>query len=123
MKATLEDINSVQKRIRIVIPATSVDEAFDKGFRKYQKKAHLQGFRPGKAPMHMIKKLYGPNVATEVTEDLINTSLYKALDTQKINPISSPVVEVAQTPAHGKDYEYSAVIDIMPSVSIKDYAG
>ena len=79
MNATVEQINSVQHRVKVEITAEAVNAAFDEVYRRLQKKAKIQGFRPGKAPLNMIKKLYGATVANEVGEKLVNGHLFDVL--------------------------------------------
>ena len=65
MTVSLEEINSTQKRIKITIAVEQVDTAFNKAYTNLKKKAKIQGFRQGKAPLNMIKKLYGGSVASQ----------------------------------------------------------
>lgn len=121
MKAVVEDVNSVQKRMKITLPASLVSAAFDKAYGKLRGKAKINGFRPGKAPISVIKKVYGESVAYEVSESLINDNLFHSLNEHEIKPIASPVVETADLPENGKDYEFSAVVDILPDFKIENY--
>ncbi len=123
MKSTVEQINPVQYRVNVEIPADEVNAAFDNAYRKLQKKAKIQGFRPGKAPLGIVKKLYGTQVTGEVHENLINKHLFSALDQQSIRPIASPMVETQTRPLAGDGYNFSAVVDVMPQLDFDDYKG
>lgn len=123
LTTTIEEINSVQRRIKIALPADIVAKAFDDAYRNVQKKASLQGFRPGKAPLTIIKKLYGDAVRGEVSEKLINKHLFDVLKEKKINPIAAPVVEDMDLAASDKEFNFSAVVDIMPEILVKDWKG
>lgn len=120
MKATVEEINSVQRRLKVVVSSEAVNKAFDSAYQKLKKKAKIQGFRPGKAPIHVIKKLYGSSVSYEVGETLINDNLFAAIHDQGVKPVASPFVEVKSSPICDNDYEFSAVVDVMPSIEFKD---
>ncbi|MEI6834401.1 MAG: trigger factor [bacterium] len=121
--SSVEEINSVQRRIKVALPADLVAKAFEDAYRNVQKKAKLQGFRPGKAPLNMIKKLYGDTVRSEVGERLINKHLFDVLKEKKINPIAAPVVENMDMPSTDKEFNFSAVVDVMPEITIKDWKG
>jgi trigger factor len=123
VNATVEKINPVQHRITCQIAAQVVDQAFNSAYRKIQKRVKLDGFRPGKAPLTIIKKYYGQNVVGEVTEKLIQDSLYHALAENKIAPVASPVVDAKEPPQMGVDYAFSALVDVMPEIEIKNYNG
>ena len=119
--SSVEEINSVQRRIKVALSADLVAQAFEDAYRNVQKKAKLQGFRPGKAPMTVIKKLYGDSVRGEVGERLINKHLFDVLKEKKINPIAAPVVENMDMPATDKEFNFSAIVDVMPEIVIKDW--
>jgi trigger factor len=123
MKATVENINSVQRRVKVTVPAESVDKAFDAVYKRLQKKANFHGFRPGKVPLNIVKKSYGPSIAWEVGEKLINDSLFGAMKEHDVKAIASPVVEAKEAPIAGAQYEFSAVVDIMPAVQVAGYKG
>ncbi len=66
-----KSINPVQKKINIEIPAEKVNEEIEKAYSAIQKKAKLQGFRPGKAPMQLIKRTYSDAMRDEVMRKFI----------------------------------------------------
>ena len=123
LTTSVEEINTVQRRIKVALTADLVEKAFEDAYRNVQKKAKLQGFRPGKAPLNVIKKLYGDSVRGEVGEKLINKHLFDVLKEKKINPIAAPVVENMDMPSTGKDFNFSAIVDVMPEIKVKDWKG
>lgn len=123
MKSSVEKINPVQYRLSIEVTSDEVNSAFEAALKKIQRKAKIQGFRPGKAPLNVIKKLYGSNVSADVHQDLVNKHLFKALDEQTIRPIAAPVVDSDKLPAQNESFNFSAVVDIMPTIEIDDYKG
>ena len=123
LNTTVEEINSVQRRVKVSVAPNLVSKAFDDAYRNIQKKAKLQGFRPGKAPITLIKKLYGDSVRGEVVESLINKHLFEVLREKKINPVTSPVVEKIEEISADKEFAFSAIVDVMPEITVKDYKG
>jgi trigger factor len=123
MKATVETLNSVQRRIQVELPADAVNSAFEDAYRRIQKKAHLQGFRPGKAPLNLIKKFYGGSVASEVGEKLVNQNVFKVISENKINMVAAPVLEKADLPTNDKEFHFTVVVDVMPEISLPDIKG
>lgn len=120
MKATVEELNSVQRRVNITIPGEMVNKAFNKVFAQLQKKARLDGFRPGKAPLSVIKRLYGHQAARDVADALVDDHLYSAINDHQIKIISAPVVELKDVPSMDADYTFAAVVDLMPQVVLGD---
>ncbi|NTV48610.1 MAG: trigger factor [Geobacteraceae bacterium] len=122
MQVHVEDISSVQKKITIEIPAERVNEEIDKAYSAIQKKAKIQGFRPGKAPMHLIKRTYSDAMRDDVMRRLYQDTLYKAMDEQKVEPIDSPTIE-SDVLEPGVPFKYSAVFDVMPQILLNEYTG
>jgi len=123
MKSTVEQLNPVQYRVHVVISADEVNKAFQDAYRKIQQRARIQGFRPGKAPLGMVRKFYGSSVTGEVHETLINTHLSSALSEQTFRPIAAPVVEPKSVPTEGQEFSFSAVVDVLPEIAVADYKG
>ncbi|MDD2735719.1 MAG: trigger factor [Desulfuromonadaceae bacterium] len=122
MQVHVEDISSVQKKITIEIPAERVNEEIDKAYSAIQKKAKLQGFRPGKAPMQLIKRTYSDAMRDDVMRRLYQETLYKALDEHKVEPLDSPTIE-SDILEQGVPFKYSAVFDVMPQILLGEYTG
>jgi trigger factor len=122
MQVHVEDISSVQKKITIEIPAERVNEEIDKAYSAIQKKAKLQGFRPGKAPMQLIKRTYSDAMRDDVMRRLYQETLYKALDEHKVEPLDSPTIE-SDILEPGVPFKYSAVFDVMPKILLGEYTG
>lgn len=122
MQVTVEAINPVTKKVSIEIPAERVDAEIEKAYTGIQKKARLQGFRPGKAPMQLIKRTYSDTMRDEVMRRFYEQTLFKALDEHKIEPIDSPTIESAIL-EQGAPFKYSALVEIMPEILLNEYTG
>ncbi len=123
MKAHVEEVSSVQRRIRVELSAIDVKSAFDSVYRNLQGKARINGFRPGKAPLNVIKKMYGSSIAYDVADQLVRNNLFTAIDQQSLRPISAPVLETFDLPKEDTDYAFSALVDILPALQIDGYKG
>ena len=122
MQVTVETINPVTKKVSIEIPAERVDAEIEKTYAGIQKKAKLQGFRPGKAPLQLIKRTYSDTMRDEVMRRFYEQTLFKALDEHKIEPVDSPTIESDQL-EQGAPFKYSAVVEIMPEILLGTYTG
>ncbi|MFZ4858587.1 MAG: trigger factor [Desulfuromonadaceae bacterium] len=122
MQVHVEDISPVQKKITIEIPAERVNEEINKAYAAIQKKAKLQGFRPGKAPMQLIKRTYSDAMRDDVMRRLYQETLYKAMDEHKVEPLDSPTIE-SDILEQGVPFKYSAIFDVMPQILLNEYAG
>lgn len=121
MKASVETINPVQRRVKIELSSDVVNKAFQKAYADIQRKAHVQGFRPGKAPLPIIRKLYGKSVAGDVSHALVNENIFNALKDSQVVPVSEPVIETLPLPTPDQAFEFTAIVDIMPEVKLRNY--
>lgn len=122
MQVHVEEISPVQKKINIEIPAERVNKEIEKAYSAIQKKAKLQGFRPGKAPMQLIKRTYSDAMRDEVMRKFYEQTLYKAMDEHKIEPVDSPTIE-SDLLEQNTPFKYSALVEVMPQILLKDYTG
>lgn len=122
MQVTVEAVNPVTKKVSIEIPAERVDAEIEKAYTGIQKKAKLQGFRPGKAPMQLIRRTYSDAMRDEVMRRFYEQTLFKALDEHKIEPVDSPTIE-SDILEQGSPFKYTALVEIMPEILLNEYTG
>ena len=122
MQVHLEDISPVQKKITIEIPAERVNEEIVKAYAAIQKKAKLQGFRPGKVPMQLIKRTYSDAMRDDVMRRLCQETLYRALIEHKVEPLDSPSIE-SDMLEQDIPFKYSAIFEVMPQILLNEYTG
>lgn len=122
MKTTVENISSVKKKILIEIEAENVDRKINDTYKKYGKSAKIKGFRPGKIPVKILERYYGAQVLDDVTRELVQETLYEAMQETEIYPLSMPEIE-NDIPKKGEDYKYAATMEVRPEFELKDYTG
>ena len=122
MNYNIEDIGATKKKISMEIPAETVQEEIDQMVTTLRKQTRLKGFRPGKVPAGMVKKMFGPHLEQEVSEKLINTHLPEALETIGDNLASQPVLE-DQSFAEGEPFRFSVVFEVKPVFEVTGYEG
>lgn len=120
MKFTWEDSGVTKKKLNVEVPAEKVTELLDAKIKQAGKTAKLKGFRPGKAPLGMIKKLYGPQLEQEVTQELINSSMDDALKEKEYNLAVSPSLDDSSY-EDGKPFTFSLSMEIKPSFEVENY--
>jgi trigger factor len=100
------------------VPAAEVDKAFNDRLKSFSRTARLKGFRPGKAPLNVVKRQFGSQIQDEVVGDLVRNTLSRALDEQKLTPVAGPRIEPVQM-ASGQDLVYAAVFEVYPEIELK----
>ena len=68
MKASVEEISPVKRKLTVELDATEVDKKIEDAYRALKKQAKVRGFRPGKVPRNILEKYYGEQVAQDVTK-------------------------------------------------------
>jgi len=122
MQVHIEDISPVQKKISIEIPAERVNKEIDKAYAAIHKKAKLQGFRPGKVPIQLIKRTYRDAVQDDVMKRLCQETLFVALTEHKIEPLDAPSIE-CDILEQDTPFKYSATFGVMPKILLNEYTG
>lgn len=120
MKATVEDISSVKKRIDFVIPREKVTEDLDAAYNLLRKNARIKGFRPGKAPRPILERMYKGQVEEEVINNMINEAYPKAIEEQDLQPLGMPTIDKGPL-TRDNDFTFSATLEVAPKVEPHDY--
>ncbi len=122
MRVNVEKVSPVKQKINFELPADRVTSEIDKVFGEIRKHAAIKGFRKGKVPQALIEKHFSDKMLEDVLKNLINETFYKALYEHKIHPISQPVIESKQL-KNGEPFTYSATVEVLPEIEVKDYLG
>lgn len=122
MKIDVEDLSSTKKKLQIGVPGEIVTKEIDSAYRKLGKKARIKGFRPGKVPRKILQRYYGEYVKDEVINKLVSDTFFTVLSERDIQPVSQPTIDNG-TLEEGKDFEYSATVEIKPEITVKEYCG
>ncbi len=109
----------------IEVPAAEVDHAFATAYRHVAERTRVPGFRPGKAPRHVIDRFVGrAAVMAEAVEHLISDSYDAALDQSTIIPLDQPEVDLdPATVSEGVAVRFTATVAVRPEVKLGAYTG
>ncbi|HKN19691.1 MAG TPA: trigger factor [Dissulfurispiraceae bacterium] len=121
MLKALEDISSTKKRLKIEIPADSIDIEIRKGLMDAQKKAKFPGFRPGKAPMTLVEKKFSKDIEAEVLEKIVSEYYFEAVREAGIKPVSRPSLEGSLDFRRNSDLSMTMTVEVMPKIENLTY--
>jgi len=122
MQVSLTATGGLERRLEVAIPAAQVDGEVAQRLNRISRTARLKGFRPGKAPLAVIRQQYGDQVHGEVVSDLMRSSFSEAVAREKLNPAGGPRIEpIAMGP--GADLKYAAVFEVLPEVKLAPLSG
>lgn len=119
MQVSVETLKGLERKVTISVPTEKVEEEVGLRLRNLARKVKVDGFRPGKVPMHVVEKRFSDNVRQEVARDMVQSTLYEALKTNELVPAGSPYIEPEQVEL-GKDFKYTAVFEVFPDIKINE---
>ncbi|GLI38978.1 trigger factor [Geobacter hydrogenophilus] len=122
MTSTVESLSSVKKKISFEIPAERVSAEIEKVFGQIQKRAAIKGFRKGKVPRSLVEQNYRSMMESDVLKNLFDETYFKALADHKIFPVAHPHIESDEV-KRGESLKYSATVEVIPEIDVKDYKG
>lgn len=122
MQVSIETTSGLERRLTVGVPAARVDSEVDVRLQKAAKNVKLDGFRPGKVPMRVIRQRYGAGVRQEVLGEVMNQSFQEAIVQEKLRPAGQPNIEPRNLDA-GKDLEYVATFEVFPEIEIAELEG
>jgi len=122
MKVNVTNQDGWKRVLDIELPKDKVVAELDSTYKKYQSKAKIPGFRPGKAPLEVVKSHYKEQIFGDVLESLLVQGYQEALDQTQLRPIGSPVVKDIQFEP-GLPLKFTAEVEVQPEITVKDYKG
>ncbi len=119
MQVSVETTEGLQRRLTITVPADAIDSAVKSRLQQLAKTQRINGFRPGKVPVSVIKKRYGTAVRQEVASDVMQRNFYEAIMQEKITPAGYPAFEL-KNDKDGEDFSFVASFEVYPEIEVKD---
>lgn len=117
METKVTNIRNNEKSIEVKIPYSEIEEDENSVYEEYRREAKIEGFRKGKAPLSMIKKMFGKTIEGYLIEKLINKYYRETIEKENIKPVSEAKV---QNVTYNKDegLSFIAVIEVEPSFEL-----
>ena len=122
MQVSVQETGGLERRIEVSVPKEQIEQAVDERLKKVSRTAKLKGFRPGKAPIKVIRQQFGAQVRQEVLSDLMQQSFAQAVTEQKLTPAAGPHIEPISS-APGEDLKYRATFEVYPEVALRQVDG
>ena len=113
MKISFENADKVNGQLTIVVEEADYNEKVEKTLKDYRKKANIPGFRPGQAPLSLIKKQVGEQVKMDELNKLVGETIYSYLKDNNIQFLGEPLPSAKQEAQDlAKPAPYTFVFDI-----------
>ncbi len=118
MQVSVESIGKLERRMQVQVPAERVSQEIAARLKTISRTARLNGFRPGKAPLKVIRQQFGSQVHREVIGELLQSSYAEAVTQKQLTPAGSPRIE-PQSMAEGQDLKYVATFEVFPELAMQ----
>jgi trigger factor len=122
MKIDVEELSSVQRKVRVELPQETVASEFSRAYKNLGQRVRVKGFRAGKTPRSVLQGIYGDEVKGQVRSQLVEGSLGEVIKEHRLQIISRPEIE-ANDLQEGREFSFSAIFEVKPDVAVKDYLG
>jgi trigger factor len=122
MKAELIDLSECKKNLQIEIPEDVVDAEITHIAQEFARRARVPGFRPGKAPIGVVKTRFREEIVSEMMQHLMPKYFGDAIDERKLEIVQAPQFESVDYNS-GKPLRFRAVFEVYPRLSITNYEG
>jgi trigger factor len=117
MQVSVESIGKLERRMQVQVPAERVSQEIAARLKTLSRTVRLNGFRPGKAPLNVIRRQFGGQVHREVIGELLQSSYAEAVTQNQLTPAGSPRIE-PQSMDEGQDLRYVATFEVFPEVAM-----
>jgi trigger factor len=120
VQSNLALVEGCKHALEISVPAPEVDSETSRITAEVQKRAKLQGFRPGKAPAALIRKHYAADIRHQVIEALVPKYLQKQFQAENLNVVGTP--DITEIHLHeGEPLRFKAQFEVVPEITLNNY--
>lgn len=121
MKYTRTNTSDTQVAFEVTLDAADLTKIKKETVARLSKKVKVAGFREGKVPANVAEKHLDPNaLGMEVAEDAVNAFMIEALETEKLQPLDRPKIDITKY-VPGESMEFKADVEILPAIKLGDY--
>ena len=120
----VETLNEGLKRAyTLTIPSTDIDARVEKEVKAIAPQVRMPGFRPGKVPANLVKKMHGEALQRDALNNSIQDGVQKLIADQKLRPAMQPSVELDEGFEFGKDAEVKVALEVLPQIEAPSIEG
>lgn len=120
MQPVVETLSGLERRVDLSVPVADIEKEVDSRLKRMARTAKMPGFRPGKVPMSMLSRSYGPELRMEVLNAKIGDALEKTVSESKLRLAGSPSVEPKTEGVDEGVVAFTATFEVYPEVVVPD---
>ncbi len=122
IQITTKNATGLERHLEVSVPAELVRDAEDRASKRYATSVRLPGFRPGKAPAHVVRKKFGEAIRQQALESLVQDAYKEVLERENIKPAAQPHVHEVKF-EDGKALTFELHVEIRPEVELARTSG
>jgi trigger factor len=122
LQVTITSVSDVQQEAQIELTPEELQPHFDRAYERFRPKAEVRGFRKGKVPLAMIKRLYGEAIEHEALDDIAGETFRGAMEERNIRPLGRPTM-TAMDFKRGEKFHFTIAFDVRPPIALGKYKG
>ena len=120
MQVSVEHQEGLERRLKVEIPGERIEDAVEQRLNKLRGTVRLDGFRPGKVPMRVVRNRFGGQVRQEVVGELIQSTLQEAVGQVQLQPAGTPQIDAADEQPDEGGMAYTATFEVYPEIELGD---
>ena len=106
----------LRREYALTIPAAEVAAKVDKRLAEVSQQIRMPGFRPGKVPPNLVKKMHGPALLGEAVQEAVSASIQQLLVEKQLRPAAQPQIDLDGEPGEGMDIGLKVAMEVLPTV-------
>ena len=118
MMVTVESTGTLERRMRVELPAERIEKEVESRLKSVGKTAKIKGFRPGKVPAKVVRQRFGTQVRQEVLTELMGQSYRDAVVQENLSPVANPKIE-PELSDKGDGFAFVATFEVLPEFTLK----
>ncbi|MBJ6119305.1 trigger factor [Pontibacter sp. BT310] len=121
MNITLNQTDSTNAQLKVVLEEADYASKVDQQVKEFSKKAQIKGFRPGKVPAGLVKKMYGKSILVEQINKLLQEEISKYIKDNDVKLLGEPLPEPSQANIdwdNQKDFEFTYAVGLLPDFNL-----
>jgi trigger factor len=118
MQATVETLSNLERRMTVSVPMKPIEEEVGQRLGRLARTVKMAGFRPGKVPMSLVQKNYGPQVFDEVISSTVERTFTEAVTENKLRVAGYPNIEQKPSAETEGQFEFIATFEVFPEVVV-----
>ncbi|XAP79665.1 trigger factor [Citromicrobium bathyomarinum] len=123
MQITETANEGLKRAYLITIPASEIDDRIKAEVKRIAPQVRMPGFRPGKVPANLVRKMHGEQLHAQVVNDTIQSSVDELMKDKGLRPAMQPTVALKEGYEQGKDAEIGVSLEILPEIDTPDVDG